>query len=214
MLSAKHSVVIYIYLIEKWFPEVYRITNSYIIQSKNRVTLGQGHSLQNEKVLEGDRYSIREKVVAQTQKLRAMHSVEGTTFASQAGCKLANNTLTTHFVETAVFIVCLGTTFSTRCQFSTKCKPARLKPHQMPMTMFLYRITNLQISIFQKLRNVSSTKCQTWECKTSFSINKCLISVPNPWHSVEDTGRRIYIYICATLRGSLEGFRTLFDDPF
>ena len=130
-------------------------------------------------------------MVAQTQKLRAMHSVEGTTFASQAGCKLANNTLTTHFVETAVFIVCLGTTFSTRCQFSTKCKPARLKPHQMPMTMFLYRITNLQISIFQKLRNVSSTKCQTWECKTSFSIEKCRISVPNPWHSVEDTCKRI-----------------------
>ena len=30
--------------------------------------------------------------------------------------------------------------------FSTKCKPVRLKPPPMTMTMFLYRITNLQTS--------------------------------------------------------------------
>ena len=40
----------------------------------------------------------REQVVTNMQKLRVMHSVEGTTFASQVGCKLANNNLTTHFV--------------------------------------------------------------------------------------------------------------------
>ena len=58
--------------------------------STHKGILGQGHSLQNEKVLEGDRYSIREKVATKMQKLRVMHSVEGTTFASQVGCKLAN----------------------------------------------------------------------------------------------------------------------------
>ena len=137
----------------------------------------------------------REQVVTNMQKLRVMHSVEGTTFASQVGCKLANNNLTTHFVlcieflyyrfQTSLFVHHLLHRHSKRdirgpsfplhpsssplpvrwvqlslqgASFSTKCKPARLKPHQMPMTMFLYRITNLQISIFKILRNVSSTK--------------------------------------------------------
>ena len=62
---------------------------------------GQGHSLQNE-VLEGDRYSMRETVVPKMEKLQIMHSVEGTTFASQVGCKLANKNLTTHAVQSVI----------------------------------------------------------------------------------------------------------------
>ena len=103
-----------------------------------------------------------------------MHSVEGIIFASQVGCKLANKKMPTHFVESVMAFkpVCVLPRHSKRdirgpsfhlhlsfsppagwvqlslqgASFSTKCKPVRLKPPPMTMTMFLYRITNLQTS--------------------------------------------------------------------
>ena len=71
---------------------------------------GQGHSLQNEKVLEGDRYSIRETVVPKMEKVRMMHSVEGTTFASQV------EGLYTHIIKACKFGVVDFATWNVSCR--------------------------------------------------------------------------------------------------
>ena len=61
----------------------------------------------------------------------------------------------------------VGTTFSTKCQVFYKMQTGVSKPPSMGMATFVYRMTNMQISIFLVCKSFPSTTYQTWKCRTS-----------------------------------------------